>query len=303
MKRYTLALKLSSSALSMATAQGPVFAMLDPPGVVDAHGDTMDAGALELPPPGPDGTCEVPVYYLHSYHEDVVAEAAPSERVAIGVAVVWMEDGFPYFTPRFFKNTELSEETESRLNSGEISACSVGYLVASATPNGKGPNGSGEDVHKARLIEVSLVDKGAKEGAVRIKAMIPKEDVKKMLRLFQETREEVARLKTKAYGVEMMVGSHELYFATEMMKHLGEAIAACQTYLKQGPSEPGLAAIAKESATTLGGMLGQFATWLSSGAARGESAEVKEQEPTREGAAEGDAVTKWLNSLTAKAAQ
>lgn len=307
MKTRFLHLKLQASALSIATAPGPVFAMLDPPGVADFHGDTMDAGGLELPPPGENGLSEVPLYYLHSYHEDVVMEAAPADRVAIGAAVVWMEDGQPYFTPRFFGNTELSEETQRRLEAGEISACSVGYLVKRCTPNGKGPDGTGEDVHKARLIEVSLVDKGAKEGAVRIKAM-NEEQIKKLEKMVMTLRSDMAQIKTKSMGVEMMCGSSAMYFATELMEHLAESVAACQTYLSQENPEPALANIAKQLATSTGTTLMDLASWLSSGAPRGEAqpASAQQQMPATASATEeqasGEAVTKWWQSFAKRTA-
>lgn len=169
MKTRGLSLKLAESAphLSLATATGPVFAMLDPPGVVDAHGDTMDAGALRLP----EGVSEVPLYWVHSYHVDVVPEATPEQRLPVGTAQVWEEDGQWYFVPRFNHLTDLSHQVEAALAAGDVNACSIGYRTVRATPNGKGPEGKGEDVHEARLLEVSLVDKGAKQGAVRVKAM------------------------------------------------------------------------------------------------------------------------------------
>jgi HK97 family phage major capsid protein len=295
MKTRALSLKLRGTGLSVATANGPVFAMLDPPGVEDAHGDTMDAGALRLPSPGANGAAEVPLYFLHSYHEGVVPEAEPVDRIAIGRALVWEENGVPYFTPFFFGNTELSDETKRRLDAEEISACSVGYLTEQATLNGKGPTGMGEDVHQARLIEVSLVDKGAKEGAVRIK-MLTDEQVKKLVETLVAVRADVERIKTKSFGVEMMCNSPALYFATEMMEHLAEAVAACQTFLMQENPEPALAALAQGSSAMLGETLGRLSAWLSSGAARGEKAApvVKPEDTTPP----PDAVTKWLHSLT-----
>ncbi|MFY0567072.1 hypothetical protein ACN28E_24985 [Archangium lansingense] len=172
MKTRALSLKrlgapAASPPLSLATATGPVFAMLDPPGVEDAHGDTMDAGALELPP----GVNEVPLYWVHSYHPEVVPDAQPHQRLPVGTATVWEEGGQWYFVPRFNRLTSLSTDVEAQTLAGEITACSIGYLTVAATPNGKGPEGTGEDVHKAKLLEVSLVDKGAKAGAVRVKAM------------------------------------------------------------------------------------------------------------------------------------
>ncbi len=306
MKRRDLALKLLSEALSVATAPGPVFAMLDPQGVADAHGDTMDAGALQLPLPGDDGERRVPLYYVHSYSEEVVRDAAPQERVAIGDALLFEEGGFPYFIPRFFGNTELSEETERQLEAGEIAAASIGYLTVRATPNGKGPTGQGEDVHEARLIEVSLVDKGAKQGAVRIK-MLTKEDVNKLLKVLETTRAEVsalkaksagAELKMKSFGIEVYPDSPALYFATEMIRHLGEAIAASQTFLGKEAPEPALAAIAEASTTSLGEVLAKLTGWLSSGAARGEKAPAA----TPEASPSEDVITKWLAELKKKAA-
>lgn len=172
MKTRALSLKrlgapAASAPLSLATATGPVFAMLDPPGVVDAHGDTMDAGALELPP----GVNEVPLYWLHSYHPEVVLDAQPHQRLPVGTATVWQEGEQWYCAPRFNRLTSLSTDIEAQTLAGEITACSIGYLTVASTPNGKGPQGTGEDVHKAKLLEVSLVDKGAKAGAVRVKAM------------------------------------------------------------------------------------------------------------------------------------
>lgn len=309
MKQRSLAVKLSSAALSVATAPGPVFAMLDPPGVADSHGDTMDAGALTLPPPGEDGQRRAPLYYVHSYSEEVVQEAAPQDRVAIGEALLFEEDGYPYFVPRFYGNTELSEETKQRLEAGEIAAASIGYLTVRATPNGKGPDGQGEDVHEARLIEVSLVDNGAKKGAVRIK-MLSKEDTRKLLEVLKNTRTEVAAIRAKAdagavrqksFGVEVMPHSPHLYFATEMMRHLAEAVAACQTYLGEEMPEPALAAIAQASTGSLGEVLAKLTTWLSSGAARGETGTpIPESAPGAEPA--GDVVTKWFDSILKKVA-
>jgi hypothetical protein len=304
MKQRALTLKLLSTFPTLATATGPVFAMLDPPGVEDAHGDTMDAGALRLPPPGPDGLSHVPLYFMHSYHESVVAEAAPEDRVAIGSAVVWSEGEQAYFSPRFFENTELSEETKRGLESGEITACSVGYLTRSATPNGKGPKGSGEDVHEARLIEVSLVDLGAKAGAVRVKTMT-NEDIKKLVQAVLATRADVEALKTKSIGIEMMCNSHELYFATEMMRHMAEAVAACQSYLMKDTREPALAQLAETFATSGGEMLKNLVGWLSSGAARGEPAKSEPPPAPAEGgvpAGDSAAVTKWLHGLLKRTA-
>lgn len=157
----------SAPRLSLATAPGPVFAMLDPPGVPDAHGDTMDTGALRLP----EGVNEVPLYWVHSYHEGVVPKASPEQRLPVGTATVWEEGGQWYFVPRFNRLTELSQQVEAALGKGDVSACSIGYRTTRGTPNGKGPDGKGEDVHEARLLEVSLVDRGAKDGAVRVKTM------------------------------------------------------------------------------------------------------------------------------------
>ncbi|MCY1080290.1 HK97 family phage prohead protease [Archangium lansingense] len=169
MKTRGLSLKLMDAAPrpSLATATGPVFAMLDPPGVPDAHGDTMDAGALRLP----DGISEVPLYWVHSYHEGVVPKATPEQRLPIGSATVWEEGGQWYFVPRFNHLTDLSKQVSAAVAAGEVTACSIGYLTVRGTPNDKGPDGKGEDVHEARLLEASLVDKGAKESAVRVKAM------------------------------------------------------------------------------------------------------------------------------------
>lgn len=308
MKTRALAIKLAAVP-SMATVAGPVFRMLDAPGVVDAHGDTMDAGALELPPAGENGFSEVPLYWLHSYHEGVVAEADPADRIAIGVAMVWMENGEPLFTPRFFGNTELSEETQRELEAGEISACSVGYLTVEATPNGKGPQGTGEDVHRARLGEVSLVDKGAKASAVRIKTMT-KEELEKLQKTLAQVSAKVARLETKSFGVEMMCGSGAMYFCTEMMEHLAETVAACQTYVAQENPDPGMATLARGLADSAGKALTEMATWLSSPAARGESAPApaggtanpstaSDQEPP---ATDGTPVAKWWQRVAQKPA-
>lgn len=167
MKTRGLSLKLLESPppLSLATAPGPVFAMLDPPGVEDKHGDTMDAGALRLP----EGVTEIPLYWVHSYHPDVVPDATPEQRLPVGTAVVWEEDGQWYFVPRFNLLTDLSQKVKDAVGAGDIAACSIGYRTVRSTPNGKGPEGGGEDVHEARLLEVSLVDVGAKAGAVRVK--------------------------------------------------------------------------------------------------------------------------------------
>ncbi|QRK06055.1 HK97 family phage prohead protease [Archangium violaceum] len=142
-----------------------MFAMLDPPGVDDAHGDTMDAGALRLP----EGVNEVPLYWVHSYHVGIVPDASPEQRLPVGSATVWEEEGQWYFVPCFNLLTDLSQKVKGAVDAGDIAACSIGYRTVRATPNGKGPDGKGEDVHEARLLEVSLVDVGAKAGAVRIK--------------------------------------------------------------------------------------------------------------------------------------
>ncbi len=173
MKARRIALKLMEAGAvrpSLATAEGPVFQMLDPPGVEDAHGDTMDAGALLLPP----GVTEIPLYWLHSYHDALLPGLAPDDRLPVGMATVWQEGWQWYFTPRFSGLTDLSTEASAALAAGQVEACSVGYRTVLSTPNGKGPSGAGEDVHKARLMEVSLIppgEKGAKAGAVRVKNM------------------------------------------------------------------------------------------------------------------------------------
>jgi hypothetical protein len=281
MKTRSLALKLAP--LTVATAKGPVFRMLDAPGVVDAHGDTMDAGALELPPPGDSGCSEVPLYFLHSYSEDVVLVATPSERVAIGVAVVWMEEGEPFFTPRFFGNTDLSTDTQRRTEAGELTRCSVGYLTLEATSN----DSSGEDVHRARLIEVSLVDRGAKESAVRVKNM-SNEALVKLETGLAAMRAELKQLRAKSSGVEMMCYG-PLYFASEYLEHLGEAVAAAQTFLQSGEIEPTLVAIATQSIATIGEQMAKLSAWMASPAARGEAAPA-EAPPAEQAAPPAEAV-------------
>lgn len=173
MKARGLSLKRmgpDAAGLSLATAAGPVFNMLDPPGVEDAHGDTMDSGALRLPP----GVNEIPLYWLHSYHDGLLPDLSPENRLPVGTATVWEEGGQWYFTPTFSGLTDLSNEAAAAMASGEVMACSIGYRTVRGTPNGKGPDGKGEDVHEARLMEVSLIppgERGAKAGAVRVKAM------------------------------------------------------------------------------------------------------------------------------------
>jgi hypothetical protein len=162
MKTARIAIKRAESPPSLAAAAGPVFALLDPPGVYDRDGDRMGAGNLRLPP----GHRDVPLYWDHSHREEKAVA-----RIPIGRAVVWREGDQWYMQPKCDLVDDLSRTIAAKVEAGTIDACSIGYITLAATPNGAGPSGRGEDVITGELVEVSLTGIGAKAGAVRVKHM------------------------------------------------------------------------------------------------------------------------------------
>ena len=165
MKTRALKLKrLSAPGLPAALAHvdGPVFRLVDPPGVFDRDWDRMEHGALRLPP----GEADVPLYWDHSH-----LDGGAAQRFPVGRAEILWVDGEPFMVPRFDLVDEVSRTAAAKVDAGTVTACSIGYLTLRAVPNGHGHEGKGEDVQEAELLEVSLTGIGSKRSAVRVKTM------------------------------------------------------------------------------------------------------------------------------------